>query len=71
LIIFSTFVGYVAGGLAGGLAMTVGIFLPAFVSAVLAAIAFVVLYRFQAKLTVLSVVLGCGLIGAALQLTVV
>jgi chromate transporter len=31
LIIFSTFVGYVAGGLAGGLAMTVGIFLPAFV----------------------------------------
>jgi chromate transporter len=120
LIIFSTFVGYVAGGLAGGLAMTVGIFLPAFVfpiffhrrlvalaenprirpfllgvaagvigliaavtveildesvvdvpTAVLAAIAFVVLYRFQAKLTVLSVVLGCGLIGAALQLTVV
>jgi chromate transporter len=31
LIIFSTFVGYVAGGLAGGLAMTLGIFLPAFV----------------------------------------
>jgi chromate transporter len=31
LIIFSTFVGYVAGGLAGGLAMTVGIFIPAFV----------------------------------------
>jgi chromate transporter len=31
LIIFSTFVGYVAGGLPGGLAMTVGIFLPAFV----------------------------------------
>ncbi len=31
LIIFSTFVGYLAGGLGGGLAMTVGIFLPAFV----------------------------------------
>ena len=30
LIIFSTFVGYVAGGLPGGIAMTVGIFLPAF-----------------------------------------
>lgn len=40
-------------------------------TAVLAASAFVVLYRFQAKLTVLFVVLGCGLIGAALQLTVV
>jgi chromate transporter len=31
LIIFSTFVGYLAGGLGGGLAMTLGIFLPAFV----------------------------------------
>jgi chromate transporter len=31
LIIFSTFVGYIAGGLPGGLAMTLGIFLPAFV----------------------------------------
>lgn len=30
LIIFSTFVGYVAGGLGGSLAMTLGIFLPAF-----------------------------------------
>ena len=30
LIIFSTFVGYIGGGLAGGLAMTIGIFLPAF-----------------------------------------
>jgi chromate transporter len=120
LIIFSTFVGYVASGLAGSLAMTVGIFLPAFVfpiffhrrlvalaenprvrpfllgvaagvigliaavtveildesvvdvpTGVLAATAFGVLYEFQAKLTVLFVVLGCGLIGAALQLTVV
>jgi chromate transporter len=30
LVIFSTFVGYLAGGLAGGLVMTVAIFLPAF-----------------------------------------
>ncbi len=30
LIIFSTFVGYIAGGLGGALAITVGIFLPAF-----------------------------------------
>jgi chromate transporter len=119
LIIFSTFVGYLAGGLSGGLAMTFGIFLPAFVlpiffhrqlvavaegerirpfllgvaagvigliaavtveildqsvvdapSAILAAGAFAVLYRYQAKLTVLFVVIGCGLIGAVLQLTV-
>jgi hypothetical protein len=45
LIIFSTFVGYVAGETTGGLLMTLGIFL-------------------------LYVVLGCGVIGAALQLTV-
>jgi chromate transporter len=120
LIIFSTFVGYVAGGLAGGIAMTVGIFLPAFLfpiylhrwlvavaenprirpfllgvaaavvgliaavtvdivetgvvdlaTALLALAAFAALMRFHAKLTVLYVVLGCGLIGVVLQLTVV
>ncbi len=31
LIIFSTFVGYIAGGLGGALVMTLGIFLPAFI----------------------------------------
>jgi chromate transporter len=120
LIIFSTFVGYIAGGLVGGLAMTLAIFLPAFVlpiffhrglvavaenprirpfllgvaaavvgliaavavsivetsvvdvpTAILAIGAFLVLNRWHGKLTVLYVVLGCGLIGAALQLTVV
>jgi chromate transporter len=120
LIIFSTFVGYLAGGLPGSLAMTLGIFLPAFVfpiflhrglvgmaenshvrpfllgvaagvigliaavtvelldkavvdipSAILAVCAFALLYRFHGKLTVLFVVLGSGLAGAALQLTVV
>jgi chromate transporter len=120
LIIFSTFVGYLAGGLGGAFAMTVGIFLPAFVfpiffhhylvaiaenerlrpfllgvaagvigligavtvqilqtsvvdvyTGILAAGAFLVLGRFHSKLTVLYVVLGCGAIGALLQLTVV
>jgi chromate transporter len=119
LIIFSTFVGYVAGGLGGGIAMTVGIFLPAFLfpiflhrylvaiaenprirpfllgvaagvigliaavtvnivdtsvvdvpTAILAVGAFLALNRWHGKLTVLYVVLGCGAIGAALQLTV-
>jgi len=116
LIIFSTFVGYLAGGLSGSLAMTLGIFLPAFLfpiffhrflvaiaenprirpfllgvaagvigliaavtvvildtsvvdvpTAILAVCAFLALNRFHSKLTVLYVVLGCGLVGAALQ----
>jgi chromate transporter len=120
LIIFSTFVGYLAGGLGGGLAMTVGIFLPAFVlpiffhrnlvaiaensrirpfllgvaagvigliaavtvtvvetgvvdvpTALLAVAAFLALNRWHSRLTVVYVVLGCGAIGALLQLTVV
>ena len=119
LIIFSTFVGYVAGGLGGALVMTLGIFLPAFVlpiflhrglvaiaenprirplllgvaagvigliaavtveiveasvvdlyTAILAIAAFLALTRWHGKLTVVYVVLGCGLIGAVLQLTV-
>lgn len=119
LIIFSTFVGYLAGGTVGALAMTLGIFLPAFVfpiffhrglvavaenprirpflfgvaaavvgliaavavtiletsvvdvpTAILAAGAFLSLNRWHGKLTVLYVVLGCGAIGALLQLTV-
>jgi chromate transporter len=119
LIIFSTFVGYVAGGMSGALAMTVGIFLPAFLfpiflhrflvavaenprvrpfllgvaaavigliaavtvdivdtgivdvpTALLAVGAFAALMRFHGKLTILYTVLGCGLIGAVLQSTV-
>jgi len=120
LIIFSTFVGYIAGGLVGALVITLGIFLPAFVfpiffhrglvaiaenprirpfllgvaagvigliaavtvqivdtsvvdayTAVLAVGAFAALQHWHGKLTVLYVVLGCGLIGTLLQLTIV
>jgi chromate transporter len=119
LIIFSTFVGYVAGGPPGALAMTVGVFLPAFLlpillhrwllaiaenprirpfllgvaaavvgliaavgirivatgvvdvpSALLALGAFAALLAFHSKLTVLWVVLTCGVIGTTLQLTI-
>jgi chromate transporter len=118
LIIFSTFVGYLAGGFAGGIAMTIGIFIPAFVfpiflhrqlvavaenerlhpfllgvaagvigliaavtveivdtgivdiaTAVLALVGFLALNVWHGKLTVLYVVLGCGAVGAALQLS--
>jgi chromate transporter len=118
LIIFSTFVGYITGGLVGGLAMTIGIFIPAFVfpiflhrqlvavaenerlhpfllgvaagvigliaavtveivdtgvvdvaTALLAVAGFLVLTRWHGKLTVLYVVVGCGLIGGALQVS--
>ena len=111
-IIFSTFVGYIAGGLTGALVMTFGIFLPAFVfpifchrqlvavaenarlhpfllgvaagvvgliaavtvsivetsvvdvwTALLAIGAFLVLIRWHGKLTVLYVVVGCGVVG--------
>jgi chromate transporter len=120
LIIFSTFVGYIAGGLTGALVITLGIFLPAFVfpiffhrglvavaenprvrpfllgvaagvigliaavtvdivdtgvkdvpTALLAISAFAALMRFHGKLIVLWVVLGCGVVGALLQGTVV
>jgi chromate transporter len=118
LIIFSTFVGYIAGGLGGAFAMTVGIFIPAFVfpiyfhrwlvavaenprirpfllgvaagvigliaavtvdildtsivdvpTALLAVAAFLALNRYHGKLTIVAVVLSCGLAGVALQAT--
>jgi chromate transporter len=118
LIIFSTFVGYIAGGLGGALAMTVGIFIPAFVfpiyfhrwlvavaenprirpfllvvaagvigliaavtvdildtsivdvpTALLAVAAFLALNRWHGKLTIVAVVISCGLAGVALQAT--
>ena len=120
LIIFSTFIGYIAGGLVGALAITVGIFLPAFVfpiffhrilvgiaenprirpfllgiaagvigliaavtvdivdtsvvdgwTAGLAILAFAALQRWHGKLTVLYVVVGCGVAGLLLQATIV
>ena len=39
-------------------------------TAVLALVGFLILNRFHAKLTVLYVVLGCGLVGALVQLIV-
>jgi chromate transporter len=120
LIIFSTFVGYIAGGLGGALVMTLGIFIPAFVfpiflhrqlvavsenerlhpfllgvaaavigliaavtvtiletsvvdvyTALIALGAFAALQRWHGKLTVVYVMGVAGIVGVALQHTVV
>ena len=120
LIIFSTFVGYIAGGLGGALVMTLGIFIPAFVfpiffhrqlvavsenerlhpfllgvaaavigliaavtvtiletsvvdvyTALIALGAFAALQRWHGKLTVVYVMGVAGVVGVALQHTVV
>ncbi len=116
LVIFSTFIGYIAGGLVGALVITLGVFLPAFVlpiffhrglvavaesprirpfllgvaagvigliaavtvdiveagvvdvpTALLALCAFAALQIWHGRLAVLYVVVGCGVVGAALQ----
>jgi chromate transporter len=78
LIIFSTFVGYIAGGLGGALVMIAAVTISILetsvtdvYTALIALGAFAALNRWHSKLTVVYVMAVAGVVGVVLQHTVV